>query len=60
MAAVTTFKILWYNGGGGCFYDGAGWCSTPVRYPNEPLLAADYIGFRVARVVEEEVTDGAS
>ena len=53
---------------GGCFYDGAGWCSTSARYPNEPLLAADYIGFRVARVlalspvegVEEEVTDGAS
>lgn len=42
---------------GGCFYDGAGWCRTSARYPNEPLLATDYIGFRVVRVVEKGTTD---
>lgn len=45
---------------GGCFYDGAGWCSTSARYPNEPLLATDYIGFRVVRVVRGEASDVVS
>jgi len=52
----TEFRVL----RGGCFYDGAGWCSASARYPNEPLLSADYIGFRVMRVSGEEAADGAS
>jgi formylglycine-generating enzyme required for sulfatase activity len=43
---------------GGSFYDGPGWCRATSRFPNEPLLAADYIGFRVVRMVEG--ADGAS
>jgi len=38
---------------GGSFYDGPGWCRSTSRFPNEPLLAADYIGFRVVRVAED-------
>ncbi|MFZ5915742.1 MAG: SUMF1/EgtB/PvdO family nonheme iron enzyme [Chloroflexota bacterium] len=37
---------------GGSFHDGRGWCRVSSRFPNEPLLAADYIGFRVVRVEE--------
>lgn len=45
---------------GGSFYDGAGWCRSAARYPNEALLAADYIGFRVVRVGQEEAAGVAS
>ena len=45
---------------GGCFYDGPGWCRSQARFPNEPLLAADYIGFRVVREVKQETNDGTS
>ena len=45
---------------GGSFHDGAGWCRTSARYPNEPLLATDYIGFRVVRVVRGEASDVVS
>jgi formylglycine-generating enzyme required for sulfatase activity len=45
---------------GGSFYDGAGWCRAAARYPNEALLAADYIGFRVVRVGQEEAAGVAS
>jgi formylglycine-generating enzyme required for sulfatase activity len=45
---------------GGSFYDGAGWCRTSARYPQESTLDADYIGFRVVRKVVEESADGLS
>ncbi len=45
---------------GGSFYDGAGWCRAAARYPNEALLATDYIGFRVVRVVQEEAAGVSS
>jgi len=44
---------------GGSFYDGPGWCSASSRFYNDPLVGADYIGFRVVRVVQEEAGDGA-
>jgi formylglycine-generating enzyme required for sulfatase activity len=54
--AGAEFRVL----RGGSFYDGAGWCRTAARYPNEALLAADYIGFRVVRVGQEEAAGVAS
>lgn len=45
---------------GGSFYDGPGWCRSVARFPNEPLLAADYIGFRVVRMTEKGSDDDAS
>jgi formylglycine-generating enzyme required for sulfatase activity/predicted nucleic acid-binding protein len=50
----TEFRVL----RGGSFHDGAGWCRTSARYPQELTLAADYIGFRVVIAVREEATDG--
>jgi formylglycine-generating enzyme required for sulfatase activity len=45
---------------GGCFYDGPGWCRSASRYPYEPQLGAEFIGFRVVRVMEGGGADGAS
>ena len=46
----TEFRVL----RGGSFYDGPGWCHSSARYPHEATKPADYIGFRVVRVVKEE------
>jgi len=46
----TEFRVL----RGGSFYDGPGWCRSSARYPHETTKPADYVGFRVVRVVEEE------
>ena len=45
---------------GGCFYDGPGWCRSASRYPYEPQLGAEFVGFRVVRVAEKGGADGAS